>query len=121
MIQLPVQSLAALPSNHDVRYLFRQILNLATQSSEQERTPLLISQKVVQLLYKTSTQLGREVYVALIDQLCRSFEDVAKEALTWLQYAEDDVRTHISLPRLAEFYSGSAMSLSLSLFCVQGL
>lgn len=50
-----------------------------------------MSQKIVQLLYKTSSQLGREIYVALLDQLCHSFEEVAKEAITWLLYAEDEV------------------------------
>lgn len=91
MIQLPVQSLAALPPNHDIRHLVRQILFLAADSVDRHRTPLLMSQKIVQLLYKTSSQLGREVYVALLDQLCHSFEDVAKEAITWLLYAEDEV------------------------------
>lgn len=50
-----------------------------------------MSQKIVQLLYKTTSQLGREMYVALLDQLCHSFEDVAKEAINWLIYAEDEV------------------------------
>ena len=45
----------------------------------------------MQLLYKTSSQLGRGIYVALLDQLCHSFEGVAKEAITWLLYAEDEV------------------------------
>jgi hypothetical protein len=54
----------------------------------------LMSQKIVQLLYKTPSQLGREVYVALLDQLCQSFEEVAKEAITWLLYAEDEVRDY---------------------------
>lgn len=89
--QLPMQSLAALPPNHDVRLVVRQILYLAAESSERHRTPLLISQKIVQLLYKTSQQLTREVYVVLLDQLCRTFEDVAKEAITWLIYADDEV------------------------------
>ena len=50
-----------------------------------------MSQKIVQLLYKTPSQLGREIYAALLDQLCHTFDDVAKEAITWLIYAEDDV------------------------------
>lgn len=91
--QLPMQSLAALPPNHDVRHVVRQILFLAAESSDRHRTPLLISQKTVQLLYKTSQQLTREVYVVLLDQLCRTFEDVAKEAITWLIYADDEVRS----------------------------
>lgn len=91
MAQLPIQSLAGLPPNHDIRHLVRQILFLAADSVDRHRTPLLMSQKIVQLLYKTPSQLGREVYVALLDQLCHSFEDVANEAITWLLYAEDEV------------------------------
>ena len=94
--QLPMQSLAALPPNHDVRHIVRQILYLAVESSDRHRTPLLMSQKIVQLLYKTTQQLTREVYVALLDQLCRTFEDVAKEAITWLIYADDEVRSYFS-------------------------
>lgn len=95
MVQLPIQSLAALPPNHDIRHLVRQILFLAAESIDRHRTPLLMSQKIVQLLYKTPSQLGREVYVALLDQLCHSFEDVAKEAITWLLYAEDEVSINL--------------------------
>jgi CCR4-NOT transcription complex subunit 1 len=91
IVQLPIQSLAALPPNHDLRHLVRQILFVAANSVDRHRTPLHMSQKIVQLLYKTSSQLGREIYVALLDQLCHSFEDVAKEAITWLLYAEDEV------------------------------
>ncbi|KAG2138015.1 hypothetical protein DEU56DRAFT_736548 [Suillus clintonianus] len=90
IIQLPIQSLAALPPNHDLRHLVRQILFVAANFIDHNRTPLHMSQKIVQLLYKTSSQLGREIYVALLEQLCRSFEDVAKEAITWLLYAEDE-------------------------------
>ncbi|TFK67891.1 Not1-domain-containing protein [Pluteus cervinus] len=97
MLQLPVQSLVSLPSNHDVRHLIRQIIFLAAESIERQRTPLMMSQKIVQLLYKTPSNLGREVYVALLDQLCQSFEDVAKEAITWLLYAEDERKYNVAV------------------------
>lgn len=87
--QLPVNSLAALPSQHEVRQFIRQILQIASQSAE--TTPLAISQKIVQLLYRTQTQLGREVYVALLQHLCTTFEEVHHEAIPWLTWAEDDV------------------------------
>lgn len=93
IVQLPISSLSALPSNHDIRHLVRQVLFIAAESVDHHRTPLLISQKIVQLLYKSSSQLGREIYVALLDQLCHTFEEVAKEAITWLLYAEDEVCT----------------------------
>ncbi|KAL1947536.1 hypothetical protein VTO73DRAFT_13260 [Trametes versicolor] len=95
LLQLPITSLAALPPNHEVRHLVRQILFLAVDSLDRTRTPLLMSQKIVQLLYKTPSQLGREIYVALLDQLCHSFEDVAKEAITWLVYAEDERKFNV--------------------------
>lgn len=82
---------SALPPNHDIRLIVGQILALANEAGDRQRTPLMMSQKIVQLLYKTSSQLGRDVYVALLGRLCREFEDVAREALTWLLYAEDEV------------------------------
>ena len=116
MIQLPVQSLAALPSNHDIRHLLRQILYLANEAVDRQRTPLMMSQKIVQLLYKTPSQLGREVFVALLDQLCHTFEDVAKEAITWLLYAEDEVSQIFSRTRwraIIDFDSENTMLRSL--------
>ncbi|EJF62472.1 Not1-domain-containing protein [Dichomitus squalens LYAD-421 SS1] len=95
LIQLPIASLAALPPNHEVRHLVRQILFIAADSIDRSRTPLLMSQKIVQLLYKTPSQLGREIYVALLDQLCHSFEEVAREAITWLIYAEDERKFNV--------------------------
>ncbi|KAI0822634.1 Not1-domain-containing protein [Trametes gibbosa] len=95
LLQLPITSLAALPPNHEVRHLVRQILFLAVDSLDRTRTPLLMSQKIVQLLYRTPSQLGREIYVALLDQLCHSFEEVAKEAITWLVYAEDERKFNV--------------------------
>jgi hypothetical protein len=99
VVQLPYQSLSTLPPTHDIRHLVRRILFLAADSTDRQ-IPLTMSQKVVQLLYKTTSQLGRELYVAILDQLCRLFEDVAKEAITWLIYSEDEAShlIHWSLP-----------------------
>ncbi|KAL0577902.1 CCR4-NOT core subunit cdc39 [Marasmius crinis-equi] len=93
--QLPMQSLVQLPTNHDVRFLVRNILSAADSAGDRSRTPLQISQKIVQLLYKTPTNLGREVFVALLENLCQSFDEVAKEAITWLLYAEDERKWNI--------------------------
>lgn len=90
--QFPHQSLTALPSNHDIRVLYHRVLALAEESVEKNRTPLMISQKVVQMLYKTPSQLGREVYVAILKALCEAFDEVSSEAITWFLYAEDEVR-----------------------------
>ncbi|KAG6820801.1 hypothetical protein H0H93_011566, partial [Arthromyces matolae] len=91
LLQLPLQSHESDSSpNHDIRMIVGQILVLANEAGERQRTPLMMSQKIVQLLYKTPSQLGRDVYVALLGRLCRQFEDVEREAITWLLYAEDE-------------------------------
>lgn len=92
-----IASLSALPQTHDIRTIVHRILALAAGAGgegdgiDRFRLPLLISQKIVQYLYKTPSQLGRELYATLLEQLCSSYEEVAKEAITWLIYAEDDV------------------------------
>ncbi|KAG5645053.1 hypothetical protein DXG03_007232, partial [Asterophora parasitica] len=98
MIQLPMQSHeSSLPPNHDIRHIVTQILSLASEAGDRQRTPLMMSQKIVQLLYKTTSQLGRDVYVALLARLCRAFEDVEREAITWLLYAEDERKYNVDV------------------------
>ncbi|KAG6854973.1 hypothetical protein C0991_009796 [Blastosporella zonata] len=98
MLQLPLQSHEAPPpANPDIRHIVTQILALANEAGDRQRTPLMMSQKIVQLLYKTPTQLGRDVYVALLARLCSQFEDVEREALTWLLYAEDERKYNVDV------------------------
>jgi CCR4-NOT transcription complex subunit 1 len=91
VLQLPYQTLIQLPSNHEIRPLLRQIIILAAESADHRQNPLHMSQKIVQLMYKATSQLGREIYVAILDQLCHAFEEVAKEAISWLIYSDDEV------------------------------
>ncbi|ODO11915.1 hypothetical protein I350_00699 [Cryptococcus amylolentus CBS 6273] len=87
--QSNVQSVAALPADHELRALIRGIVIIANQSVHRENTTLAIAQKVVQLLYRSSLQLAREVYVFLLQQLCDLSAKVNKEVKQWLIYAED--------------------------------
>ena len=64
---------------------------MLNQTTEKDETALAFSQKVVQMLYKAPTQLGREVYAILLDRLCEASVQVNKEAIDWLLYAEDEV------------------------------
>lgn len=93
--QLPVLSYNLLPPNSDVRYLVRQVAILSSHLAERTRTPVLMSQKIVQLLYKATNQLGREVYVILLQQLCELYEEVRNEAINWLLFSDDDRKYHV--------------------------
>jgi hypothetical protein len=86
----PSQTATTLPPSHDISLLIRQILVIAGHAADREETALAFSQKAVQLLYKAPTQLGREVYAALLDRLCDASPQVSREATEWLLYAEDE-------------------------------
>src|ERR1700761_642814 len=90
--QLPTASLASLPQNHDIRLVVRQPLLLVMQCSERHKAALQMSQRIVQHLYKTQYPLARDICVAMLESLCRAFQEVQKEATEWLIYAEDEVR-----------------------------
>ncbi|WVF70722.1 hypothetical protein IAT40_005515 [Kwoniella sp. CBS 6097] len=87
--QAPVSQISALPADHDIRSLIRGVVIIANQSVHRENTTLTIAQKVVQLLYRSTIQLAREVYVYLLQQLCELSPKVSKEVKQWLVYAED--------------------------------
>jgi CCR4-NOT transcription complex subunit 1 len=53
--------------------------------------PMALSQKATQLLYKTQTNLGRELFAALLYQLCQQYEDVRREVVSWLIESPDEV------------------------------
>jgi CCR4-NOT transcription complex subunit 1 len=88
--QHPPLSLSAMPSNSEIRHIVR---NMATLSMVGDRAaiPLLLSQKATQLLYKTQSSLGRELFAALLTQLCEQYEDVRREVITWLVESPDEV------------------------------
>ena len=92
---VPYPSLSLVPPNHEIRQIILRVLSLTVESGDRIRTPLIMSQKIVQHLYKTATQLGREIYVALLEQLCKSYEEVEKEAIHWLVSAEDERKFNI--------------------------
>jgi CCR4-NOT transcription complex subunit 1 len=89
-MQLPVVSLAALPGNHEVRRIIREVAALAT-TGDRQRVPLGLSQKITQLLYKTQVPLARELYAALLHQFCKDHDEVAKEVIPWLVESPDEV------------------------------
>ncbi|RUS35473.1 CCR4-Not complex component, Not1-domain-containing protein [Jimgerdemannia flammicorona] len=93
--QTSAGSFNVLPQNHDIRLLVRQIPVLASQSFNRVETAMTLAQKVVQLLYKSESNLARETYVALLERLCETSNNVAKEVTTWLVYADDERKYNV--------------------------
>jgi CCR4-NOT transcription complex subunit 1 len=76
----------------------RKISLLAGQSRQQDDVILAFAQKVVQLLYKNNTALSREVYVMLLEHLCKLSIKVDREVTNWLLYADDEVGHVCTMP-----------------------
>ena len=75
-------------------------------NADRAGAPLYISQKLVQQLYKTPSQLGRDIYAAMLKDLCSTFEDVEKEAVNWLIHSEDEVCGGVIIDHLPKAHLG---------------
>ena len=87
--------LSELPQDHEIRHALRLIPMVAAQSASRDETALAFSQKVVQLLFKIESKLGRETYVVLLDRLCEISLKAAREVTAWLIYAEDERKFNV--------------------------
>lgn len=86
-----ISTCALLPPNHDICLLMRQIPLLITQSPTPLQTMLTFVEKVVYMLYKSNTNFALEAYTGFLQSLFEMSVDVAKEALLWIVYSEDEV------------------------------
>ncbi|KAI8355165.1 CCR4-Not complex component, Not1-domain-containing protein [Blakeslea trispora] len=88
-------SFNSLPMQHDIVVLIRQIPLLASSSFDKTEAARMFAQKVVQLLYKSETQLGREVYVVLLERLCDISPNVSALVTSWLTHADDERKYNV--------------------------
>ncbi len=95
--QTPNANLLSLPAEGDLRKILPQIPILVARSSNPDEAALVLSQKVVQLLYRNESPLSREVYILLLQRLCEISKRVAKEVTQWLLYAEDERKYNVPL------------------------
>ncbi|KAI8372978.1 CCR4-Not complex component, Not1-domain-containing protein [Radiomyces spectabilis] len=93
--QTNVASLSALPPLHDIRVIIRQIPLLAMSSFDKVEAARTFAQKVVQLLYKSETQLSIEMYVVLLERLCDVSPNVGTLVTSWLTHADDERKYNV--------------------------
>ncbi|KAL0097780.1 Not1 transcription factor, partial [Phycomyces blakesleeanus] len=93
--QTNVSSFGALPNHHDIRAIIHQIPILALSSFDKEEAARTFAQKVVQLLYKSETQLSRETFVVLLENLCEVAPNVGTLVTSWLTHADDERKYNV--------------------------
>jgi CCR4-NOT transcription complex subunit 1 len=85
----------SLPMQHDIVTLVRHIPLLAMSSFDKAEAARTFAQKVVQLLYKSETQLSRETYVILLERLCEVSPNVGVLVTSWLTHADDERKYNV--------------------------
>ncbi|KAI8988678.1 CCR4-Not complex component, Not1-domain-containing protein [Pilobolus umbonatus] len=90
-----VPHFSSLPVQHDIIHILRQIPLLAMSSFDKSEAARTFAQKVVQLLYKSETQLGREMYVILLERLCEISPNVGVLVTSWLTHADDERKYNV--------------------------
>ncbi|KAF7724662.1 hypothetical protein EC973_000834 [Apophysomyces ossiformis] len=88
--QAGVRRVAALPRNHDICLLIRQIPLLISQSSTPPPVLFAFVEKVVYFLYESETFFAMEIYTIFLQALFELSADIAKEVLSWIVYSNDE-------------------------------
>ncbi|KAJ1653643.1 CCR4-NOT core subunit cdc39 [Dispira simplex] len=93
--QTQINTLAELPQKHDIRLLMAEVVMLVIRSAQRHVTALDFTQVIVQLLFKNEGNLSREVFVVLLDKICRLSPKALREVTHWLTYADDERKYNI--------------------------
>lgn len=93
--QSGINAISQLPPNHDICLLIRQIPLLVSQSPSPLQTMITFVEKVVLMLYQSTSAFALEVYTMFLQSLFEISGEVTKEALSWLIYADDEVILYI--------------------------
>ncbi|TIA98147.1 hypothetical protein E3P94_02595 [Wallemia ichthyophaga] len=95
IINSQVDTSDLLPPNSELRPLVQEVSILAYQSQNSEDISLSFAQRIVQLLYRAEGNLGREVYITILQHLCELSMKAAKEVTAWLVLSDDDRKFNV--------------------------
>ncbi|KAI9491135.1 CCR4-Not complex component, Not1-domain-containing protein [Zychaea mexicana] len=88
--QYHLPSFDSLPAQHDIRLIIREILLLVMSSYDKTEIVRELAQRLMQLLYRSETQLAIETHVVLLDRLCEISPEVAQQVKAWIGRADDE-------------------------------
>jgi CCR4-NOT transcription complex subunit 1 len=103
---LEADAISKLPSSHEIRTLMKQIVMLASSSPiHRDELCLLMSQRLMQGLYKTDAPLYVDIIILLLIKIFEFSSKAAKEVTTWVVHSTDE-RKYSVLATAALFGSG---------------
>jgi hypothetical protein len=90
--QIEAQYSSEIPPGHDITLFIRQMPAIIANTSDPASLALSLSQKTVNALYSSHSQLHRDCYSSLLHVLCQAFPKILKELNSWITYSNDEVR-----------------------------
>lgn len=101
-----IDSVSKLPASHEIRSCMKQIILLASSSPiHRDELCLLMSQRLMQSLYRTDSRLYVDVIILLLIKIFELSSKAAKEVTTWVVHSTDE-RKYSVLATAALFGSG---------------
>ncbi|KAI9476483.1 MAG: CCR4-Not complex component, Not1-domain-containing protein [Benjaminiella poitrasii] len=91
-----ITAISQLPPNHDICLLIRQTPLLVSQSPSPLQTMITFVEKVMLMLYQSTTSFALEVYTMFLQSLFEISSEVTKETLSWLIYADDERKYNVA-------------------------
>lgn len=101
-----IDSVSKLPPSHELRSMMKQIILLASSSPiHRDELCLLMSQRLMQGLYRTESPLYVDVIILLLIKIFEFSSKAAKEVTSWVVHSCDE-RKYCVLATVALFGSG---------------
>lgn len=101
-----IDAVSKLPPSDEIRSLMKQVIVLASSSPiHRDELCLLMSQRLMQGLYKTDSPLYVDVIILLLIKIFEFSSKAAKEVTTWVVHSTDE-RKYSVLATTALFASG---------------
>ena len=88
---------ANLPANHEIIALVRQINLIISQFANRDEIALWFAQSLVDLLYKSDSAFGMEIYIILLERISELSKRVAREFFVWLLFADDERKYNVEV------------------------
>lgn len=96
VVSVSCNQVAKLPPGHDIRNLMKQIIVLASASPvHRDELCLLMSQRLMQGLYKTESKLYVDIVILLLVKIFEFSTKAAKEVTSWVIYSTDDRKYNV--------------------------
>lgn len=95
-----IRSFKELPPQHEIYQYMRQFLVFIKSNPMAPNALQTFAEKVMLMLYQSSTAFALETYTAFLQAIFELYPELAKEAVSWFLYADDEVCLLFSCDRI---------------------